>query len=173
MGESPGMHGILPGASPASAGPRNISQAYGRRAEGAFSGFFVQPCTRPSRGPPRRLAGDNLVIPGETTVCLRRGCGLTPARVLDGAVGRSLHQSRSAKMPLCSGPGRLPFTAWRCRWRWLPCRPAAARCGSEPGCLVSARGSARPSGRPAPASAPGTGKRPRTSRRQAPAPSAL
>jgi hypothetical protein len=73
------IHGILLGASPASTGPRNVSQACGRRAERTFSGLFVQPCTRPSRGPRRRLAGDNEVIPGETTVCLRRGCGLTPA----------------------------------------------------------------------------------------------
>jgi hypothetical protein len=53
------IHGILLGASPASTGPRNVSQACGRRAERTFSGLFVQPCTRPSRGPRRRLAGDN------------------------------------------------------------------------------------------------------------------
>jgi len=36
MGDSWDSHGRLPGAPPASAGPRNISQAYGQQAEGSF-----------------------------------------------------------------------------------------------------------------------------------------
>jgi len=36
MGDSWDSHGRLPGARPASAGPRNISPAYGQRAKGSF-----------------------------------------------------------------------------------------------------------------------------------------
>ena len=36
MGDSPGIHGTLMGAAPASAGPRNISQAYGKPAKGSL-----------------------------------------------------------------------------------------------------------------------------------------
>src|ERR1039457_1107029 len=39
MGESPDSHGKLLGAPPAFAEPRNISQAYGKLAEGSFSVF--------------------------------------------------------------------------------------------------------------------------------------
>jgi hypothetical protein len=39
MGASPGITLILPGAPPASAGPRNIRQAYAQRAEGSFPVF--------------------------------------------------------------------------------------------------------------------------------------
>jgi hypothetical protein len=39
MGDSPGIHGRLLGGPPAFAGPCNISQAYGRPAEGSFSVF--------------------------------------------------------------------------------------------------------------------------------------
>src|ERR1019366_3291818 len=38
-GHSPGITLRLPGAPPASAGPRNISPAYGERAESRFPGF--------------------------------------------------------------------------------------------------------------------------------------
>src|ERR1035437_6160762 len=39
MGESSAIHGRLLGAPPATAGPRNISHAYGQRAEGSFRVF--------------------------------------------------------------------------------------------------------------------------------------
>jgi len=38
-GHSRGITFRLPGVPPASAGPRNISQAYGQRAEGSLPGF--------------------------------------------------------------------------------------------------------------------------------------
>jgi hypothetical protein len=38
MGESPGSHGILPGAPPAPARPRNISRAYAQRLRRGFPG---------------------------------------------------------------------------------------------------------------------------------------
>src|ERR1035437_6827865 len=50
MGASPGITLRLSGAPPASAGPRNMSQAYGRRAESSFPVFGpaspLSPCLR-------------------------------------------------------------------------------------------------------------------------------
>ena len=39
MGESPLLRRVRLGAPPASAGPCNISRAYGRQAEGSFPGW--------------------------------------------------------------------------------------------------------------------------------------
>ena len=46
MGESPGIHGRVLGAPLASAGPRNISQAYGQRAEVSFQVFNANEASR-------------------------------------------------------------------------------------------------------------------------------
>ena len=68
MGESPDSHGRLLGAPPASAGPRNISQAYGQPAAGtrAWNGRgrrsnpstrVLAPVQRHAQGPGQRLEG--------------------------------------------------------------------------------------------------------------------
>jgi hypothetical protein len=123
--------------------------------------------------PHRSLAVDNIVIYGETTGRLRRGCGVTPARASTVLLATAYTSSGAPKGPdsqVQAGCRSLPDGAGGAGCR--AALPPLAE-GAILGAWFSARGSARPSGRPAPASAPGTGRRPSTSRRQAPAPSAL
>ena len=60
MGDSRGIALGLPGASSASAGPRNIIQAYGQRAEGSFSVFG--PLFRPGAGETSNLIDAGSVL---------------------------------------------------------------------------------------------------------------
>src|ERR1035438_8422279 len=68
MGESRGTRRVLLGAPPASAGPRNISQAYGKPAKDSFPGF----------GPLRKVGRGRLALSGGRRTVRRAMCKQFP-----------------------------------------------------------------------------------------------
>jgi hypothetical protein len=95
MGESPGITLILLGALPASAGPRNIGQAYGQQAEGSF----------PVLGPLWKV--------GQRRLALSGGQDCPPCPV--GAVSTSLMQPCVLDSQAAASIMRLALE--RCIWK--------------------------------------------------------